>query len=88
MLELVVPAMLAVDASLDLVVVENGAGWDAEWATNPFVGPHITATSIHCGYATSGNGGSPTFIPDFTTQVRRLFHLFVSRNFCLTRYSR
>ena len=71
MLEALVPAMLAVDPALRLIAVENGAGWDAAWAMNAAVGPHIAATSIHCGYANSGNNGSPTSIPDFTTQVGR-----------------
>ena len=62
-------AVLAVDPNVQLVAVEGGSGWDAAWAASPAASA-ISATSFHGGYATSGPGGSPSTLEDFTAQAR------------------
>ena len=64
MLRALVPAFLAVDPSVHLSAVEGGEGWNGQWAAA--VGPHISFTSFHGGYASA-----PLATPsDFTAAAK------------------
>ena len=64
MLRALVPAFLAVDPSLQLSAVEGGEGWNEQWAAA--VGPSISLTSFHGGYASA-----PLATPsDFTAAAK------------------
>lgn len=66
MLAVLVPAMLAVDPTVKLSVVEGGGAWDAAWAGDAAVGPFVSLTSFHGGYC---NSNGPLFPSDFTSEV-------------------
>ena len=69
-LEALVPAMRAVDPSLQLLVVEAGAGFDTPAWQDADFSPFVAAASAHVGYANSDSGGSPASAAAATAQAK------------------
>jgi len=68
-LESLIPALLAVDPSLVLLVVSSDERFNAPWL-NSDVTPNISAASAHIAYENSDAGGSPSSASAATAQAK------------------
>ena len=69
MLEKLIPAVRAVDASLLLLAVDSSDAFNEPWLNSEFT-PFIASTSAHIGYANSNAGGSPASSDAATAQAK------------------
>lgn len=68
-LELLIPALRAVDPSLILLAVDADDAFNEPWLNSDFT-PFISAASAHIAYANSDAGGSPASPAAATTQAK------------------
>ena len=69
MLEKLIPAVRAVDASVQLLAVDADDAFNQPWINSDFT-PFISATSAHIAYANSDAGGSPASAAAATAQAK------------------
>ena len=69
MLERLIPAVRAVDPSVQLLAVDADDTFNQPWINSDFT-PFVSATSAHIAYANSDSGGSPASATAATVQAK------------------